>query len=109
MIYHYTIDEIPPSLNRYAGRQNVWQYRLVSLTCRPKPKEPIKKAEVAITYYFADKRRRDPDNYAGKMILDGLTAAGVIIDDSFDCIQLVLGGRVDPKRPRTEINITPME
>lgn len=109
----YTIHQIPPSLNKFAGRENTWEYRglkqewkdIVSLCCRPRPSVPIEKAKVTITYYFPDRRRHDPDNYAGKMILDGLTNAGIIKDDSFDCIELVLRGGYDKKNPRTEIEI----
>ena len=54
----FVIPEIPPSQNRYAGRQNVWEYRnekqrwkqMVSLLCRPKPKQPICRATVKLTY-----------------------------------------------------------
>ena len=109
----YQIPEIPNSLNRYAGRNNVWEYRaekqrwkdMVMLLCRPRPKKPIERATVRITYYFPDNRRRDPDNYNGKMILDGLTAAGIIKDDSFSCITIILSGAQDKKNPRTEVEV----
>ena len=109
----FVIPEVPPSQNRYAGRQNVWEYRnekqrwkkMVSLLCRPKPNQPIRRATVKLTYFFPDNRRRDPDNYAGKMILDGLTAAGVIVDDSFGCIELILKGECDRSNPRTEVEV----
>lgn len=59
--YIYTIPDIPPSLNKFAGRENVWAYRagkkqwqaLCAAYCRPKPSEPIKKCVVRITYFFA--------------------------------------------------------
>ena len=63
---------------------------MIALACSPKPPDPIRRAVVRLTYHFADRRRRDPDNYSGKMILDGLTAAGIIADDSFFCIDLQL-------------------
>ena len=63
------------------------------------------KAVVTLTYYFPDKRRRDSDNYAGKLILDGLVRAGIIEDDSFDNVQLVLRGGYDKENPRTEIEV----
>lgn len=111
-----SISEIPKSLNAYLGRKNEWDYRqdkpywsdLIQLAvnlCRDKPKEPLEKAAVTITYYFPDNRRRDPDNYCGKMILDGLTAAGVIIDDSFKHIDLTLKGAVSKTQPRTEVEV----
>jgi crossover junction endodeoxyribonuclease RusA len=106
------IPQIPPSLNKYAGRKNVWAYRadkqewkdLVCLYSK-RPKTPYKKASVIITYFFGDKRRRDSDNYQGKFLLDGLTAAGIIQDDSFDCITLTIKGGYDKENPRTEIEV----
>ena len=106
------IPQIPPSLNKYAGRKNVWQYRAdkqewKDLVClySHRPKTPYKKANVTITYFFKTKARHDPDNYNGKMILDGLTAAGIIQDDSFDCITLTIKGGYDKENPRTEIEV----
>lgn len=104
---------IPPSLNRVAGRgpynyrqakaETTEQVRLLCLNQRPE--KPIDKADVTIRYYFPDRRRRDPDNYSGKFLLDGLTKAGVIVDDSFSHITLRLEARCDPNRPRTEIDV----
>lgn len=112
----YIIPKIPKSLNRFAGRENAWEYReekkrwkdLCVLLCKPAPKKPIKKAIVTLKYYFPDKRRRDPDNYSGKMILDGLVAAKVICDDSFACIDLRICGDYAPDKPRVEIQVEDM-
>lgn len=109
----YTIPEIPPSNNRFIGRMNRWEYQkqkkywanLIAAICRPKPRTPLEKAVVKLCYYFPDKRRRDPDNYSGKMILDGLVAEGIIKDDSFTNIDLLLSGKYDRLLPRTEITI----
>ena len=111
--YIYTIPDIPPSLNKYAGRENVWAYRadkkqweaLCAVYCRPKPSEPIKKCLVGITYFFRTMQRHDPDNYSGKFILDGLRKAGIIEDDSFSNVMLLLCGDYDKENPRTEIMI----
>ena len=107
-----TIPFIPPSLNRFAGRKNDREYQALkrdwtSLVyhCAPRTEKPIDKSIVTITYFFKDKRRRDPDNYAGKMVMDGLTAAGIITDDSFDHVELRLVGKCDKDNPRTEIEI----
>ena len=97
-VFRYSIPILPDSLNKYAGRQNVWEYRqkkqgwkqIVNIYCRPKPPKPFEKATVKLHYIFPDGRRRDPDNYAGKMVLDGLVAAGILKDDSFNCIELTL-------------------
>lgn len=108
------VPEVPPSLNRYAGRKNEWEYRsekarwkqmVAWLSKKDRPDKPYKTATVFLTYYFPNGIRRDPDNYAGKMILDGLTAGGVIVDDSFNCIRLVLDGQIDRENPRTEVEI----
>ena len=109
----YIIPEIPPSNNKFIGRNARWEYQeikkyweeLIFYTCRPRPDKPFKKAVVTLTYYFPTKIRHDPDNYAGKLILDGLTRAGIIEDDSFDHVQLVLRGGYDKENPRTEIEV----
>lgn len=108
---------IPPSLNRVAGR-GPYNYRAEKKRCtdqvmlyclQHRPKRPIKKAAVTICYYFPDRRRRDPDNYSGKFLLDGLTKAGVIADDSFSHITLSLEAYCDPASPRTEIIVEEVE
>lgn len=99
----YIIDEIPPSNNKFLGRTNKWEYQekkkhwaqLINLKCRPKPEKTFDKATVKITYYFRTKIRRDPDNYSGKFILDGLVKAEIIADDSFNNINLILSGKYD--------------
>ena len=113
----YIIPDIPPSDNKFKGRENHWEYRnqkkqwleTVMMLCRPKPKKPIEKANVTLTYFFKDKRRRDPDNYSGKFILDGLVEGKILKDDSFNNINLILRGNHDPKNPRTEILIQEVE
>lgn len=110
----YIIDDIPPSNNKFKGRQNHWEYRelkkyweaLVYYKCRPKPEKPFENVFVKITYFFPTRIRHDPDNYNGVFILDGLVKAGILKDDSFDCITLVLDGKHDKSNPRTEIEIT---
>lgn len=107
----------PPSLNRFAGRENVWEYReqkrywstmvlVAALSCDDRPKSPYAKARVEIRYFFQRAGRHDADNYCGKLLLDGLTRAGVIADDDFAHISLSVSGQVDRKNPRTEITIT---
>lgn len=115
-----TLRGVPPSLNRFAGRVNAWQYRaekewwtdavqwaIKAQGC--KPTRPFNQSSVTIAYYFPDRRRRDPDNYSGKLLLDGLTRGGVIVDDSFSHITLTVTGAVDKKSPRTEIIVRGVE
>lgn len=110
------INDIPPSNNKFLGNShnfNIyrrekerWWLLIRSALCRvDKPLRPLDKATVYITYYFKDRRRRDPDNYSGKMILDPLVREGILKDDSFSVIELRLSGAVDRDDPRTEILI----
>lgn len=115
MRHRIVIDEIPPSLNRFNGRQASWQYRnekrrwreAIAWTANGMAK--VEKSVVEITYHFPDKRRRDPDNYCGKFILDGLVDAGVLPDDDFDHIDLLIKKGAESKRPYTEITIIEKE
>lgn len=110
------IPDIPPSNNKYLGKgKSIHVYRRDkeewcntvgwAVKAAGWRREPIPKAEVRITYFFPTRTRRDPDNYSGKFLLDGLREAGVIKDDSFDNIRLVLTGGYDKQNPRTEIEI----
>lgn len=90
--------------NAYQRKKEHWHW-LIKSAIKKKPKQPIEKAIVHITYYFKDKRRRDPDNYSGKMLLDPLVREGILVDDSFSNITLVLAAGYDKDEPRTEIDI----
>lgn len=117
MMYVYKIPQIPPSNNKYLGNGTKgtnfkYQYEkkqwaeLIEYTCRPKPPYPIARARVTLHYYFKDHRRRDPDNYSGKFILDGLVKAKILQDDSFGIIDLILKADVDKaKKGYTVIEI----
>lgn len=106
------INCIPPTINKYIGRTNIWQYqadkkkiheliRLSTIKYNPK----IKKCKMKVTYYFGDKRRHDPSNY-DKMLLDGLVEANIIEDDNYSVIQeFTTIGKYDKIKPRTEIEI----
>ena len=110
MTYHYIIPAVPPSNNLYIGRTNFREYQrvkkewaqLVETHCLPVPPIPLERSRVTLLYHFPDRRRRDPDNYSGKMLLDGLVAAGILEDDSFQRIDLVLRSEYDGTT-RTEI------
>jgi Holliday junction resolvase RusA-like endonuclease len=115
------IKEIPPSLNKYLGNSHnfntyrndkaKWEWLVLASIPLPvrgtKPK--WKRSKVKINYYFSDNIRRDPDNYSGKFIMDGLKKAGIIADDSFKNVTLELSGSVDPKNSRTEIEVEQLE
>ena len=68
--------------------------------------EPFLRAKVKIAYFFPDKQRRDPDNYAGaaKNIMDAIVARGLLPDDNFKYVEeLAVSGQVDKHNPRVEI------
>lgn len=109
MRYMYRIPLIPPSNNKYQGnggegKRYAYQAEkkqwadIIAYTCRPKPPYPLARAKVTLHYYFKDKRRHDPDNYSGKFILDGLVKAGILVDDSFQVIDLELKASVDTEK-----------
>ncbi|MTI83462.1 MAG: hypothetical protein FH756_06040 [Firmicutes bacterium] len=59
---------------------------------------------VQVVYYFRTKRRRDPDNYAPKFILDALRYAGVIAEDNSEILELLpVEFEVDSVSPRVEV------
>lgn len=113
----YIIKDIPPSNNKYMGsgrkgsnfryqeEKREWEWLVRAAVGKDKPKKPLKNVLVVLTYYFPTRHRRDPDNYSGKFLLDGLVKAKVIEDDSFKCIELRINGKHDKKNPRTEIEI----
>lgn len=114
-----TLKGTPPSLNKFMGRKNEWDYRkektywtravlYASMAAKDRPEQTIEKAEVCINYFFRTAVRHDADNYCGKFLLDGLTKAKVIADDDFSHISLTVHGHIDRKNPRTEITVTRM-
>lgn len=112
-------DEIPPSNNKFMGKTNRWEYQkqkkhwaeLINFQVIKQriPKEQIKKSVVTLVHYFPNKIKRDPDNYSGKFILDGLAKANVIEDDSFNNIKLNIEGEYDKNNPRFKILIKILE
>ena len=109
-----TLNGIPPSLNKFAGRENQWEYRneknewtqLVMWAIKQQGirlSKPFEHAIITITYYFPDNRRHDADNYSGKFLLDGLTRGGVIVDDDLRHISTTIAGDIDRSNPHTVI------
>ena len=72
-----------------------------------RPNEPWEKAHLTITFRASDKRRRDIDNLlsASKAYVDGLVAAGVIIDDSSDNLSFSLYYEKDKEHAATIFDI----
>ena len=111
---------VPPSLNKFAGRENSWEYRktkqewttavwAAAMSSKLRPAHPYKRADVKILYYFPTRGRHDADNYAGKFLLDGLTKSRIIEDDDFSHIRLGVAGAYDKDEPRTVITVTRLE
>lgn len=107
-----TLPFVPPTINKYIGRSNIWEYqsdkkkvhnaiRLVTIG----KNYNINKCKMTITYYFKDRRRHDPSNY-DKFVLDGLVEAKIITDDNYDVItEFTTKGGYDKENPRTEVVI----
>jgi Holliday junction resolvase RusA-like endonuclease len=112
-----SIPDVPPSLNEWSRQHwserdrrveemstDLTRLRLVFQIPR------MEKPRVQLVYYFATRRHRDPDNYCGKFLLDGLRHAGVIVDDNAEVLQLPQPEfKVDRERARTEVIITEWE
>lgn len=108
------IPGIPPSLNqmrnfhhyKWNREKQEWSNLITLLAAQKRPSKPFEYAVVTLTYHFKDKRRRDPDNYSGKFLLDPLVDMGFLVDDSFDHVELRhRKGGIDRKNPRTVIRI----
>ena len=99
------------NFNGYREQKQRWHWLIkAALQKVNKPSVPFNRAVVTIVYYFKDNRRHDPDNYSGKMLLDPLVKEGVLVDDSFDNIELrIKKGGVDKLHPRTEIEVISLE
>lgn len=115
-VRRYTIPEVPISINRFIGRDNKWAYyaektrwrELCTVYCRPRPDHPPEFAHLKIQFFFPNQRRHDSDNYQ-KALLDGLVHSGVIYDDDFDHVSVMVSGGYDKENRRTEITVTEVE
>lgn len=107
-----TLPFVPPTINKYIGRSNIWEYQ----SDKKKVHNAIKlvttgknynfsKCKMTIIYYFKDRRRHDPSNY-DKFVLDGLVEANIITDDNYSVIEeFTTKGDYDKENPRTEVVI----
>lgn len=88
------IPEAPPSLNKslrtYRHQRDKinkhWYNLLWYLTSGKRPPRPLRKAKIKITRHFY--RTLDYDGLVGslKPVVDGLTHAGIIIDDKWSVV-----------------------
>lgn len=108
--------EIPgkqhPSLNTWVGWHWAKKSRIkkeweseIGWLCKKFNNPMLENALIEITYYFDTRHKRDKDNYTPKFIMDGLTKAGIIVDDNTDNIFLNWKLKYDKENPRTEIKI----
>ena len=58
---------------------------------------------MVVRYHFRDHGRRDPDNYTPKFLLDALVHGGVLTDDDFGHIALVLERGPDARPEWVEV------
>lgn len=68
----------------------------------------LERAFVEVTFYLPDRRGRDADNLVtrAKPVMDALVQAGVIQDDSLDCIGIpVYRFEHRPRQPGTRVRI----
>lgn len=54
-----------------------------------KQRKKFKKVRLVFTAYFKGKRLHDPDNLYVKPMIDGLVAAGIIVDDNNTVVESV--------------------
>ena len=115
-----TLKGTPPSLNTFLGKMDGREYQeakriwtqhafFMARTCKDRPAEPYELADVEIMYYFRTRGRRDPDNFCGKLFMDGLVKAKIIKDDSMDHVRLHIAGGYDKNNPRTVITVKETE
>ena len=106
------IPKIPPTINKYIGRSNIWEYQkdkkqyheLVRL-CTVGVNTKYEKCKIRVTYYFKDRRRHDPGNY-DKFLLDSLVEANIIKDDNYKVIEeFTTIWKYDKNKPRVEVEI----
>ncbi len=77
------------------------------LHIRPhRPKTPIVRASVAITFFAENRRRFDLSN-AAESVMDLLVDAGILADDSWEVVpELMLRfGGVEARKARAEVSI----
>ena len=84
-----------------------------AMVAKPDDWETPEKATVQFTFVVPDRRRRDSDNFVGraKSFLDGLVDAGVIKDDSAECLTLLPPKFEVSKElsPRTRIRVEDLQ
>lgn len=111
------INDVPPSLNQYVGRENVWAYRQAKkewtemvyyAAISKRPPMPINRAYVHIHVVYPDRRRHDVGNHE-KFLTDGLVKAGIIADDDYSHMELYQTGWWEKGTRKTIIFVQEIE
>ena len=91
------------------NQKDVMIASVLEMPSMDRPDEPWEKAHLTITFRASDKRRRDIDNLlsASKAYIDGLVAAGVIVDDSSDNLSYSLYYEKSKEHEETIFDIEP--
>jgi Holliday junction resolvase RusA-like endonuclease len=83
-----------------------WHEEMMLRVRRYRPKTPIERASVMITFFAENRRRFDLTN-AAESVMDLLVDAEILADDSWSVVpELVLKfGGVEAKKARTQVRI----
>ena len=83
------ISELPPNINKYIGRNAIWEYQKEKKHYHKLVCEETKglypcytKCNMIVTYHFPTRRLRDTHNLT-KCLLDALVEAKIILDDNY--------------------------
>lgn len=87
------INGLPPNINKYIGRTNIYEYQREKKKYHKLIKENTiglepnyKRCKMIVTYHFPDKRKRDTHNLT-KCLLDGLVESNIIEDDNYTVLE----------------------
>lgn len=119
----FRIDGVPPSLNtwrggdwrrqhglRAAARRAVREAVILARAMGTWDGQPFLRARVTWVYHFtARTHRTDPTNRVPKWFEDALVAAGVLTDDDFAHVELVLRRGADAPAAWTEVVVEEVE
>jgi Holliday junction resolvase RusA-like endonuclease len=113
------IDGIPPSwnkimrMNQYEQNNEAKRWHQIVYLCAKRQNIQEKftgKRRVVLEYHFDTAYRHDPDNYSGKFIMDGLVKAGILEDDDFRHIELLVrAGKICRDDPHVLVHIEDLE
>ena len=70
-----------------------------------RPKNPIERCKIDITFYSKTNRAADLDNKLGS-VLDVLVEAGIIVDDNWNCVYQITIKYAGKSEPRAEIKLS---